>query len=425
MKSRVAVNLLAVALVSGVLLLYAFSSLLAGALTEDTYPLEVLLPESGGLLAAQEVTLSGRVVGRVNDVRLEQQGVVAVLGINNGEEIPSDARVTVLRRSPIGEQALDFRASDSPSAPLQPGDRIAAFDAVTPVPVQRLLEKADDLLDPVDGARAGVLIAELADTFRGRHDDVRSLIVDSGRLSEALAANQTDIARFFEHSAVVNTALARSRTALARSIGQMADASSALVRMRADFEGLLREGPGVLDQVTSVVAPNAANLTCLLSDFGDLNSYMAEPEQIENLEEALRLNQYFFKGSELGAPRDPDGRVWVRIKFLAPNEKQPDSYLPDKRPIPDILPGAACASPLGAGVDAPSQPGYEPRVADAKFVAASDGDDLQSGTGVAPAMENTSANVGVTLVGLALALIVGVVMMGAVRRLGTIERDVQ
>lgn len=382
-RSKLAANLLAIAAVSAVLLLYAFSSLLADAVVDDTYPLEVVLAQSGGLLGAQEVTVSGRVVGKVDDVWLEGEGVIARLAIRDGEEVPSDSDVVVLRRSPIGEQALDFRPRRADSPPLEPGQRIVALDAITPVPVQRLLQQADEVLQPVDGERAGVLVAELADAVRGRGDDIRGLMQDGARLSEAIARNQADVERFFAQSLVVNQALSRSRDALARSIGQMADASRTLVDMRADFEGLLAEAPPVLNQIETLVAGNQANISCLLSDVGNLNEYLGRPEQQANTEETLRKNQWFFKGAEYGAPLDPWGRVWTRIKFLPPHAEQPDSYLPDKRPIPDILPGAACQSPFGPGVGAPTQPGFEQTTQEARFVPADGAEAGASGTELA------------------------------------------
>ena len=391
-RSKLAANLLAIAAVSAVLLLYAFSSLLADAVVDDTYPLEVVLAQSGGLLGAQEVTVSGRVVGKVDDVWLEGEGVVARLAINDGEEVPSDADVVVLRRSPIGEQALDFRPRRADSLPLEAGQRIVALDATTPVPVQRLLQQADEVLQPVDGERAGVLVAELADAVRGRGDDIRGLMQDGARLSEAVARNQADVERFFEQSLVVNQALSRSREALARSIGQMADASRSLVDMRADFEGLLAEAPPVLNQIETLVGTNQANISCLLKDVGNLNEYLGRPEQQANTEEALRKNQWFFKGVEMGGPLDPWGRVWTRIKFLPPHAEQPDSYLPDKRPIPDILPGAPCQSPFGPGVGAPAQPGFEQTTQEARFVPADGAEAGASGADLAAPETSAAAD---------------------------------
>ncbi|HWH33458.1 MAG TPA: malonyl-CoA decarboxylase N-terminal domain-containing protein, partial [Egibacteraceae bacterium] len=268
------------------------------------------------------------------------------------------------------------------------------------------------------GERAGVLVAELADAVRGRRDDLRAIIADSARLSEALAANEADVTRFFTHSATVNEALARSRDALARSIAQMADASRTLVDMRADFEGLLREAPPVLRQVEKLVGDNQANVSCVFKDLGNLNSYLARPEQMGNTEEALRKNQWFFQGVESGGPLDPWGRVWTRIKFLSPQAEQPDSYLPDKRPIPDILPGGTCRSPLGTGAGAATQPGFERTTIEARIVPAEQ-DANASGLGLAApaasAASSDSRRVAESL-GLLLALAASMVAGRAVRR---------
>jgi virulence factor Mce-like protein len=367
---RTLVNLAAVGAASAALITYAITSLLVGALLDDSYPLSVRLPESGGLLAGQEVTLAGRVVGRVSDVRLEGEAVIAELAITKGEQIPSDVAVTVLRRSPVGEQAMDFRPGPAPSAPLEPGAVVDALDATTPVPVQRLLEMADRTFGPIETDKGGLLIRELAAATRGRSQDIRSIIQNSATFSEAIADNEAEIARFFSSSRPVNSALAGSRQALARSIGQMADAAGALVRMRSDFQGLLNEAPRVLDQVTTLVDRSQANLSCSLGSLAGLTEHLAQPGNLDNIEEALRLNRWFFVGFEVGGPRDPAGRVWNRIQFITPQESTPDSYMPDKRPIPDIWPGGACASPFGAGAPAAAQAGFTSVTVDNEVVAA-------------------------------------------------------
>lgn len=364
---RTVINIAAIAAASAALLLYAFTRLLVGAFYDTTYPIAVVLPESGGLLAGQEVTLSGRVIGRVGDVRLEDEVVVAELAIRRGEDVPSGVRVTVLRRSPIGEQAIDLRpqgtgqgTGQGTSPVLEPGARVNALDATTPVPVQRLLELANEVFAPIDPERAGVLVAELADAVRGRRDDLRGLIGDSATFSAAIAAGEADIERFFSASRRVNAALAQAREPLAGSIGDMADATEVLVRIREDFRGLLAEAPTVLGTLTDVVERSQANLSCDIRSFANLNSRLASDETMADLEEALRLNQWFFVGFDIGGPRDPAGRAWNRILFIPPQEASPDSYLPEKRPIPDILPGGACVSPFGAGAPAATQSGFTP-----------------------------------------------------------------
>jgi virulence factor Mce-like protein len=369
---RLTTNLVAVALASAVLLVYAFSQLLAGALFDRSYPLEVTLPESGGLLAGQEVTVSGRVVGVVRDVRLEGTGVVATLGINEGEQVPVGAQVVVLRRSPVGEQAIDFRPAGMPTAFHQAGDVVDGSQAVTPVAVQRLLSLADEVFEPIDEDSAAALVSTLADAVRGRRDDLRAIITDSARFSEAVADNGQDYDRLFAESRVVSASLARSRETLARSIGEMADAAQVLSDMRGEFEGLLAEAPPALVQVAGLVDRSQANLSCTITHLAELNQFASRPDVMADAEQALRVNQFFFSGFDIIAPRDPSGNPWSRIQFMLPQQPPPTSYLPAKRPIPEILPGGACASPFGQGAPSATQPGYFRTVPDASIVRPAD-----------------------------------------------------
>lgn len=355
MNTRVVANLVAVTVATVALVVYTVTELLAAALFAPTYPLYVELPEAGGLIARQEVTVSGRVVGRVAEVDLHGDGVVAELAIAEGEAVPRDSRVVVLRRSPLGEQAIDFRPASDRADPYEPGDTVVAADATTPVPVQRLLALANEVLDPVDADAAGRLVAELADTVRGRRQDLRDVVSDSARLSEAVADNAADLDTFFREGATVAAALADSREALSRSIGEMADAAQLLADVRGDLEGLLVDAPPALTQVGGLVRRAQPNLACIIGDLADTNVYLARPEQLHHAGEALRLNRWFFVGFDIITERDARGGDWQRIHFLPPQESVGLPYVPH-RPIPATLPGGACESAFGPGAPAATQP---------------------------------------------------------------------
>src|SRR5687768_18478906 len=112
MARRTFVNLIAIAFVSTVLIIYALAQLLTGALLDDSYPLTVQVPTTGGLIAQQEVTLSGVPVGLVESFELSGEHVNVKLAIDEGRKIPRQVDAVILRRSAVGEQAIDFRPYD-------------------------------------------------------------------------------------------------------------------------------------------------------------------------------------------------------------------------------------------------------------------------------------------------------------------------
>ncbi|MDT5021588.1 MAG: phospholipid/cholesterol/gamma-HCH transport system substrate-binding protein, partial [Mycobacterium sp.] len=68
------------------------------------YTVTMQLPQSGGLYAGGNVTYRGTEVGRVDQVRVTETGVEAVLSLKSGIDIPSDLDAEVHSQSAVGEQ---------------------------------------------------------------------------------------------------------------------------------------------------------------------------------------------------------------------------------------------------------------------------------------------------------------------------------
>lgn len=374
MSGRLLANLIAVAAVSGVLLIYGVTQLLTGTLIYDrTYEVHVLLPASGGLLAHQEVTVAGRVVGQVDEVMFDGDGVRVTLSVEDDEEIPVEAEVVVLRRSPLGEQAIDFRPTIDDWGAHAEGAVIEPEMVRLPVEVQGLLRSAERLIVAIEPDEAARVTAELADTFRDRGDDVRELLVDGGRLSETVGDAGAEIDRFTGSGRVIAEELATHREAFTASIADTAELAGVLADMRGDLEGLIAEGPPVLASLDDVVGRAQPNIACTVGSLAAANTYLAGPERQRDIEGLLRFNQWFFVGVEIGAVMDPaTGDFWNRVRLLPPQAVSGDSYLPDKRPIPDILPGGACAGRFGDGAPAATQAGYQRAVPEARVVPPAD-----------------------------------------------------
>ena len=95
------------------------------AVSPSTYEVSVELERSGGIFERAEVTYRGVTVGRVRAVDFRQDGVTAVLAIDEQWRIPDDLTVAVHNRSAVGEQYVDLVPSrdggpflDDSGAPL-------------------------------------------------------------------------------------------------------------------------------------------------------------------------------------------------------------------------------------------------------------------------------------------------------------------
>ncbi len=374
-RRRTFVNLVAVLLASGVLVVYALTQLVASAVLEDTYDLFVELPEAGGLVENKQVTYRGVAVGEIVDTELAGGAVRVHLGIHADVAIPREVDVVVLRQSAVGEQALDLRprARTTDDTPVhEPGDTIVPQSILLPTRTQDLLQLASDVFGPVDPDHAAIVVSELADAVRGRRDDVRDLLADSATFSEAVADNGADYDRLFAASRTVNASLAANREVLASLVTELADSVELVGELRDEIEGLLETAPPTLAVTSDFLERSQANLWCAVEDLAAINDYLARPEVLHTASEALRVNRYFFGGFEQIGQADASGQIWLRLQLALHPQPAAQSHLPDRRPIPDVLPGGACTSPFGPGAGSAVQADHQLAVPEARIVRPAD-----------------------------------------------------
>lgn len=394
-RSRTFINLIAIILASSVLALYALTELVAGAVFGQGYPVYVALPEAGGLTENKQVTYRGVGIGNIADVDLQGDGVLMELEIDQGAQIPKGLDLVVLRQSAVGEQAIDFRPHDpeNPSTEFYvEGDTIVPDSIVLPTKPEDLLVLANSVFGGVNTDNTATLISELADTVRGRTEDLQSINIDAASLSESIGDNGAEWDRLFSASRVVNASLAENRDVLAALITDFADSVELIGAIRSDVDSLLDTAPPVLAQTTSILERSDANLACVLRDLANLNEYVATPPHLEDFAEALRTNTYFFDAFRIIGPTSAQGDPWVRVNFIA-EEPPPERYAPS-RPIADTLPGGACESVFGPGAGAAYQDTHQLAIPQGEVVRPSNDRRTSFGvSGTTPAVSGFAARI--------------------------------
>lgn len=350
--------------------LAAFLTFVSGVLFDDSYMIEVPMPEAGGVLPAQEVTVLGRAVGQVHDVTVTQEGVTIELRIEGDQSVPSRARVQVLRRSPIGEQSVDFQPLSAPWQAAEAGDVIVPEEAVVPAEVPFLLERARELFTAVDLADLGIVVHELGTALRGRGERLRDLNRDSLDLNRTLVDGIPTFERAIDTSDRVLDTLRDHRQALANSFSNAAELGDILGDNRANLETIIDQGEAALTQADALIRNERDNLSCVFDDVIAINEMMLGPStadgapaalytsKLDEFEQGLERARFFFTGFDIGNQPDPTTGVhWARIKFEGPDKPAGGQLYPTLNETPPTRPGAACQSPFGTGVNAVGAPG--------------------------------------------------------------------
>ncbi|MFA9429384.1 MlaD family protein [Egicoccus sp. AB-alg2] len=373
MNRRVAANLVWVVLFAAVVTVGAFLTFVTGVLFDDSYQVRVPMPEAGGVLPDQEVTVLGRAVGQVADVEVTREGVVLTLEIDGGQQVPDPAVAQVLRRSPIGEQAVDLRPTTDDWAAAEPGATIEPVEAIVPAPVPFLLEQTVDLFAHLEPDEVGVIVHELSVALDGRSERLRMLNRDSLELQSTLVDGLPEFERLIDSSETVLGVLREQRDALRSALHSGADLTELFAAQRPNVEALLDAGTPALDRTSDFVLANRANLGCLMRDVTDLNEMLLGPStyegagaspyasKLDELERALVTHRFFFQeGFDIIGQFAPDtGLGWVRVLLVA-DELQKAEFYGDFRPTPTTRPGAACLSDhFGPGVNAVRQDGVQ------------------------------------------------------------------
>jgi virulence factor Mce-like protein len=249
-------------------LLAALTYIVVGSLginpARSTIAVRVLLPESGGLLPNQDVTLRGVPIGRVKSVNLAGTGVEALAAIDADVRVPSGSVVRVSALSPAGEQYLDFRpVKDGPA--LTDGSVIGENQTTVPVSLARLLAGADGALAQLDPEK----LAAITDELRVGHQGPQKLaaLLDGGAfLISTLDSVMPQTVSVLRNSRIVSTTLADVIPGLRHTSQNLQEILRGVHAMDGGFRTLVDRGGAPLTALDSIVSDNSDTMVQLLGD---------------------------------------------------------------------------------------------------------------------------------------------------------------
>ncbi|WP_036368205.1 MlaD family protein [Mycolicibacterium austroafricanum] len=339
--------------------------------TRSQILVQVVLPESGGLLANQDVTLRGVPIGRVTAVNLEGATVTALALIDSRTQIPQDTAVRVSALSPAGEQYLDFRPDSDAGPYLTDGSVVGEKRTTVPVSFAELLADSEGVLAQIDPDKVAVITEELR---VGQHGPKKlAALLDGGAfLISTLDSVLPETVSVIRNSRLVFGTITDVQPGLASTAQNVKDVLGGLNRMDGGFRRLVDTGTGPLHQLDAVFADNSDTMVQLLGNLTTVAqlSYVRVP--------ALRALFPDSRGSmlEAVAAATRDGGVWTlvdpypryscdyRLPRRAPSQAdyvEPYLYTYCDNPDPSVLIRGARNAPRPPGDDtAGPPPGHDP-----------------------------------------------------------------
>lgn len=257
--------------------------------TSDTYQVRAIMPSASLLAPEARVTVAGLRVGKVTAVRRTGASAMVQMEIDRDElpRIPSDTRVALRQRTPLGENYVSMTLGNAASSVRQ-GTMIAAGAVDEAVDVDKILsvlqgstrQRARDTLSGLGGALdahgqelndllhgTGGLLSNGADFVRAVHPEretVAQLVRRLGELTAAVGERGAAISQIGGRGLISMRALASRDRALAALLHELPTTLRNVDRTTALMKDVSRSATPVVTDLTDVVRrarPVVARLT--------------------------------------------------------------------------------------------------------------------------------------------------------------------
>jgi phospholipid/cholesterol/gamma-HCH transport system substrate-binding protein len=335
-KPRLAANLGMVVVITFVAIAWALSQLILAGGFEPPFVVTADFESSGGVFTNQEVAYRGVVVGRVGEMRLNEDGVDIELLIESEWEgrIPADSIAKVQSKSAVGEQFVNLTPPvGAGEETLSDGDLIAREDTQLPVDFQQLLTSLNAVLADVPPKETARLITNLADGIGGREEEIGTILDSLGALSDAFADVAPQQRTLLNNAPVAGRAFLDSKDAFADAIRAADRVFAGIGDEPEELRALLAANDRAAREGIEFLAKHRNSLTRGIAGFADFVSFQLE--EIEGVKQSLEhLPEFLHAVEDASTPwTAPDGSHFFRIRIGLIVDNVPASW-PCKYKVP-------------------------------------------------------------------------------------------
>lgn len=328
---------------------------LTDRLLGGSYRVSADLAQSGGIFVGAEVTYRGVTVGKVESLRLSQDGVLVDARLDRGTEVPRDARAVVENRSAVGEQYLDLQPQSSGQPYLRAGDTIPRDRTAYPIRVDQLLQHVNNTVASVPQAALVTTIDELARAFQGGGADLQRLIDSGDSLTAAATQALPETTKLIDDGRIVLDTQVRSGKDIRTSMAGFADVAGALATADPDLRLVLDRGTVAVKELDGLISDNKQNLAALLANFITIGNVTTA--HVDGIEQMLVTYPDVVVGGYTVVPGDGTAHFGLVLNVDDPKAceqgyggtKKTDPHQTTN--LPPVNTGAHCAAPRGSGIN--------------------------------------------------------------------------
>ena len=319
-----------------------------------SYVVSIDLEDAGGIFENAEVTYRGVTVGRVDGLRLSEDGVIADVRLDEGTQIPADTDAVVENRSAVGEQYVDFQPASSGEPFLTGGDTVPRERTRTPLPTEVLLLDIDRLVRSVDRGDLVTVVDELGKAFYDGGRDLQRMLDAGDSLTLAATEALPETITLINDGKIVLDTQRDTGPAIRSFSEDLADLSDTLVTSDGDLRTVLDRGVVASQELDTLLTENRASIAGLLANLVTMGEVTVV--RVDGLEQILVTYPDVVTGGYTVVPGDATAHFGLvagsspaacRRGYEGTEQTDPNRTTG----LPPFNAGARCAEPSGSGID--------------------------------------------------------------------------
>jgi phospholipid/cholesterol/gamma-HCH transport system substrate-binding protein len=260
-----------VAVVAGGLMIFGYMRLPATWFGVGHYTVTVELPAAGGLYATGNVTYRGTEVGRVENVRLTDTGVEAVLSLRSDVHIPSDLDAEVHSQSAVGEQYVALSPRSGSAPPLKNGDVIPLSRAKVAPDINSLLDATNRGLQAIPQDNLKTLVDESYTAIGGLGPEISRFVKGSTALAIDARTNLDPMTTLIDQSRPVLDSQTETSDSIRTWAANLANITNQLKEHDAEVADLIANGPAAADEARQLIDRIRPTLPILMANLVAVN----------------------------------------------------------------------------------------------------------------------------------------------------------
>jgi len=298
----------------------AFYLHLPAAVGIGAYHVTADFKTGGGLYQNANVTYRGVTIGRVEQVSLDDDGVVASMRLNTDTKVPDNVTATVKSVSAVGEQYIDLVPPADPSnRALRDGSNIGVDRTAVGQDIAALLTQAESLVDSIGDTRLQDLLRETFKAFNGSGPELARMIQSTRLLIDEANGNYGQISQLIDQAGPFLDAQIQSGDDIKSLADGLARFTTEAARADPQLRSVLQNVPGATQAANTTfdgIRPNFPMLAANLANFGRIGViYHKSIEQALVIFPALMSALLTVAG---GLPADEGGKLDFKIDLGDP-----------------------------------------------------------------------------------------------------------